>query len=125
MDLAPGVSASADLVVGAADTAVALGSGDLPVLGTPRLLALCEAATLRVLDGRLADSVTSVGVAVHLEHRAPSHPGATVTARATLESIQGRRLRFRVEVIDGPRLVATGTVERAIVDRSRFLEGSG
>lgn len=124
MDLTPGLAASARLVVTAADTAIAFESGDVPVLATPRLLALCEAATVRAVTGHILAGDTTVGVEVHLEHRSPSPVGATVEARATLEAISGRRLRFRVEVVAGDRLAATGTVVRVVVDRARFLAGS-
>jgi len=53
MAIDPGLTGTAELTVTTADTAEALGSGDVPVLGTPRVLALAEAATVAALDGRL------------------------------------------------------------------------
>ena len=114
-------SASVTHTVGDADTAAALGSGDLPVLATPRVLAWLEAATCAALD--LDDSRTSVGTRVEVEHIAASPVGATITATADLVHEDGRLLRFRVAAHDGHgTLVAHGEVRRVVVDRTRFLE---
>lgn len=103
-----------------ADSAVALGSGDVPVLGTPRVVALCEAATVAALRGTLADGETSVGSRVELDHLRPSYAGASVTASAVLDAVDGRRLDFRVEVAEGETVVARGRVVRVVVDAARF-----
>ena len=104
------------------DTAVALGSGGLPVLGTPRLLAWCEAATCRALEGRLPPGSSSVGTSVRLEHLAPSAVGERVTVVALVASVDGRRVGFEVEATDaGGAVVGRGTVERVVVDDERFL----
>ncbi len=104
-----------------ADTAEALGSGDLPVLGTPRLLAWLEAATCAAVEGRL-DGATSVGTRVGLEHLAASAVGETVRVTATLTHRDGRLLRFAAEATDGRgRLVGQGEVTRVAVDPERFL----
>ena len=114
-------SASVTHTVGDADTAAALGSGDLPVLATPRVLAWLEAATCAALD--LDDSRTSVGTRVEVEHIAASPVGATITATADLVHEDGRLLRFRVAAHDGHgTLVAHGEVRRVVVDRARVLE---
>ena len=107
------------------DTALALGSGGLAVLGTPRLLAWCEAATCRALEGRLSPGSSSVGVAVALEHLAPSPVGEEVTVLAVVRSVEGRRIRFEVEATDaGGTVVGRGTVERVVVVDERFLARS-
>ncbi len=113
-------SATVTHVVGDDDTAAALGSGDLPVLSTPRVLAWLEAATCAALD--LEEHRTSVGTRVEVEHVAASPVGATVTATADLVHEDGRLLRFRVAAHDGRgTLVAHGEVRRVVVDRERFL----
>ena len=84
MELEPGLSARVALTVGEADTAQTLGSGDVPVLGTPRVLALCEAATVRATARYLPPGTTTVGTRVELEHLAATPVGGTVTAEARL-----------------------------------------
>ncbi|MGC4896125.1 thioesterase family protein [Micromonospora sp. DT31] len=118
----PGLTARVELTVTDADTARAMGSGDVPVLGTPRVLALVEAATVAATATRLPPGSTTVGVRVELEHRAATPVGRTVAAHAELVKVDGRRLVFEVTVTDGPTVAAQGRVERALVDRQRFVE---
>ena len=107
------------------DTARAVGSGDLPVLGTPRLLAWMEAATCAAVAGSL-DGATSVGTRVSVEHLAASAVGERVEVSATLVHRDGRLLRFSVEATDGRgRLVGQGEVTRVAVDPERFLARLG
>jgi len=118
----PGATAELVHTVGAADTATAVGSGDLPVLGTPRLVAWFEAATCAAVDGTLGEGMTSVGIRVDVRHEAPSPVGAAVRVRATLATVDGRRLTFevRAEHVDG-EVVGRGVVERVVVDAERFM----
>ena len=122
MPLAPGLSASLTLVVDEADTALAIGSGDVPVLATPRVIALAEQASIEAVTDELAAGATTVGYEVQLAHLAPTPVGAKVTADVVLEGIEGRRLTFRVSVTDARGLVAAGRITRVIVARDRFLE---
>jgi len=124
MQLEPGRTATVTLVVAEADTALALRSGDVPVLGTPRVIALAEQATVEALDGVLPEGRTTVGYQVQLAHLTPTPIGGTVVAEATLEQIEGRRLTFRVSVNDARGLVAAGRITRVVVERARFLERS-
>jgi fluoroacetyl-CoA thioesterase len=116
----PGLTATTGLVVGVADTAVALGSGDVPVLGTPRLVALCEAATVAALAGHLDPDITSVGTRVEVDHSRPSRLGASVQATAVLREVAGRRLVFDVAVTEPDGPVASAVVARALVPRASF-----
>jgi predicted thioesterase len=120
MVLQVGLTGRADLAVTDQDTAVALGSGDVEVLGTPRVVALAEQATLAALDGHLGAPYTSVGTRVEVEHRVPTAVGGTVQAEARLISVEGRRLGFRVVVREGGQTVAEGRIDRVVVDRARF-----
>jgi predicted thioesterase len=122
MGLRVGARAGVELTVGEADTAQELGSGDVPVLGTPRALALAEAATVAVTAGMLEPGMTTVGTRVELDHLAATPVGRTVHAVATLLEVDGRRLIFEVSVHDGQTLAARGRVERALVDRQRFVQ---
>jgi fluoroacetyl-CoA thioesterase len=121
MELAAGLSARVELIVTDADTAQALGSGDVPVLGTPRILALAEAATVAATVPHLAPGATTVGTHVELDHLAASAVGRVVVAEARLTTVDGRRLTFAVSVRDGDLMVARGTVRRVLVDRHQFV----
>jgi predicted thioesterase len=121
MTLAPGLRSQSVIVVEMGDTAKEVGSGDVPVLATPRLLALAEAATVRAVAGQLAPGQTSVGTRVELEHLAASPLGAHVRIGVELTEVDGRRLVFAVEAHDGHGVVGRGTIERVVVDRAKFL----
>jgi fluoroacetyl-CoA thioesterase len=104
------------------DTAAAVGSGDLPVLGTPRLLAWCEAATCAAIADELSDEQTSVGTRVALEHLAASAVGEQVRVTATVSHRDGRLLRFEVVAVDSQEtVVGHGEVTRVLMDRERFM----
>src|SRR5262249_22833283 len=122
MPLRPGLSASAAMTVSEADTALALGSGDVPVVAPPGVVLLAEQATLLAVAGETPDDTTTVGYRVQLDHLMPSPVGEHVRAEAVLELVEGRRLTFRVSVNDDHGLVAAGRITRVVVDRARFLE---
>lgn len=122
--LTAGLAARVELTVTDGDTAQAIGSGDVPVLATPRLLALAEAATVAATATRLPPGATTVGTRVELAHAAPTPVGRTVVAEARLATVDGRRLTFEVTVADGEAPVATARIERVLVDRRRFLSGA-
>ncbi|MFD6568378.1 thioesterase family protein [Micromonospora profundi] len=122
---APGLTAQVELTVTDADTAQAVGSGDVPVLGTPRVLALAEAATVAATATWMPSGSTTVGTRVELEHLAPTVVGRTVRAQAVLAAVDGRRLSFEVTVSDDTQTVARGRVDRIMVDRQRFVDRAG
>jgi len=130
MALAPGLRSFARIVVADTDTATAIGSGDVPVLGTPRLLALAEAAAVAAIRPSLEAGQPSVGTSAVLEHTRPSPLGAEVVVEAELTEVDGRRLVFRFiarhkwrpgSADDHDVTVGAGTLERALVDRDRFV----
>lgn len=121
MGIQIGAAGSVAVTVGASDTAIAFRSGDVPVLATPRLVALLEEAAVASLAGGLSDGETSVGTQVAIDHLAPSFIGAVVTASAEVVETSGRSIVFRLTASDGDRIVATGDHTRVIVDRERFL----
>ncbi|GAA2602496.1 thioesterase family protein [Winogradskya consettensis] len=118
----PGLSARVELTVTDADTAQSLGSGDVPVLATPRVLALAETATVVVTSRLIPGGLTTVGTRATVEHLLPTPIGRKVVAQAVLAKVDGRRLFFDVTVHDGATLVAEVRVERALLDRQRFIE---
>ena len=107
-----------------ADTALAVGSGSLPVLGTPRLLAWCEAATCAAIDPGLPEGSTSVGTRVSIEHLAASAVGQEVEVTASSSYVDGRLHRFTVaarHLGGNGKVVGTGEITRVVVDAERFL----
>ncbi|WP_155361431.1 thioesterase family protein [Acrocarpospora macrocephala] len=122
MTLAPGLRASRTIMVEREDTAIAAGSGDVPVLATPRLLAFAEGVTTAAIAKELEPGQTSVGTRVELSHLAATGVGAHVEIAAELTEVEGRRLVFSVTAVDRRGvLVFTATIERMLVDRERFL----
>jgi predicted thioesterase len=142
MGVAAGQRASVSAVVADADTAISAGSGDVPVLATPRLLALAEAAAVAAIAPHLPSGMTSVGTSASLEHRRASPVGAEVVVEAELTEVEGRRLMFSFIARESARhpggagagtgagagagdgddlVVGAGTVERVVVDRAAFL----
>lgn len=127
--LVVGLRATVTAEVGETDTAASLGSGDLPVLGTPRLLALAEAACVAAVAPHLTAGQTTVGAAVSFEHKRPSPMGSSVEVQAELTEVDGRNLFFMF-VAYGPgvgdeAVIGAGTVQRVLVDRERFLRKAG
>lgn len=116
-------TAALTFTVGADDTAVAVGSGSLPVLGTPRLLAWFEAATCAALGPTLADGSTSVGTRVQVEHTGASPVGARIEVSASSTYVDGRLHRFTVagRDLDSGKVVGTGEITRVVVDAARFM----
>lgn len=121
----PGLKLSRTLVVGEEHTALALGSGDVAVLGTPALLALAEGACVDAIAEDLPDGETSVGTYAEIEHLKASPVGTSVTAQATLMGHHGRRLEFSVQVEQDGEVVARVRHRRVLVDRARFVEKAG
>ncbi|MQA04735.1 MAG: thioesterase [Streptosporangiales bacterium] len=117
----PGLIGRLTTAVSAEDTAEAVGSGDVPVLATPRVAALVEAATVAAVHSTLADGETTVGTKVSLDHDVATPVGAELAVNAELVEVDGRRLLFYVAVYSGAQIVASGQVERVVVDRERFL----
>jgi len=116
-----GLSARIELVVSESDTAEAFRSGSVPVLATPRLIALCEEASCLAVDSHLPENGTSVAKRLQFDHLVPVGVGRTVWAEATLDRIEGRRLVFTLSVSEGGGLVAAGKLVRVVVDRDTFL----
>jgi predicted thioesterase len=98
--ISEGTSATLSFTVDEASTAIALGSGDVPVLGTPKVVALVEEAAVAALAGSLGAGETTVGSNVNVDHLAPSLVGATVKAAAIVTAVEGRKIVFSVRVTE-------------------------
>ncbi|MGA2303782.1 MAG: hotdog domain-containing protein [Acidimicrobiales bacterium] len=124
-----GLSAQVELTVGDVDTALHFRSGDVAVLATPRLIALCEEAACRATDGHLTSTQSSVATRVQFDHLAPVGLGKVVLAEATLVKVEGRRLTFTVSAArlerDGGGLIGAGRLTRVLVDEATFLAKAG
>ena len=121
----PGLKLARTLKVTDERTAQALGSGDVPVLGTPALLALAEGACVDAITDDLPEGQTSVGTYAEIEHLHASPVGTEVRAQATLIGHHGRRLEFSVQVDQDGETVARIRHRRVLVDRERFLAKLG
>jgi fluoroacetyl-CoA thioesterase len=119
-ELAVGLTASVTQEVGAGELAPAVGSGRVAVFASPMLVALFERAAVSAVEDRLGDGFHSLGTHLDVTHTAPTPAGLTVTATATLEAIDGRKLTFRCSASDGIEAIGAGNHTRIIVDRARF-----
>ena len=120
--IAVGLTKRLEVVVADGDTAARLGSGDLAVLATPRLIALMEAAALRAVAPCLDDGQTTVGSAVSVEHLKPTAVGGRIEVEARLTAVDGRRLSFELCATENGQTVGRGEHVRYIVDAQRFME---
>lgn len=121
MHLEVGLRGRATMRVTPDKTAEAWGSGDLPVYGTPSLVALLETAAVNALAGKLEPGETSVGTWIEASHLAATPMGADVSAEAELVGIEGRRLTFSVVAHDRRNQIAQCRHQRMIVWRDRFM----
>lgn len=118
--LQPGLTGEASATVSEAQTATALGTGSVRVYSSAGMVALLEAAAVAALEGALPPGRTTVGTRLDVRHTAATPVGMAVTARATLQEVDGRRLVFAVEAWDAVEPIGAGTHERFIVDAERF-----
>lgn len=122
MDVIPvGLIGEMEMTVTEDDTAERWGSGLVPVLGTPTLVAILENAAVKALNGHLPPGQTSVGGRMDIRHLAPTPVGMDIRARAELVKVRDRRLVFRVEAWDEAEKIGEGTHERFAVDEERFI----
>jgi fluoroacetyl-CoA thioesterase len=120
-DLVPGLSAEFTHMVTDADTASHWGSGGLAVFSTPALVGLMESAAVVALRGHLPVGQTTVGGHIDVHHLAPTPVGMQVRARAELVSIDGRKLKFKVQAWDESEQIGEADHDRIVIDESRFM----
>lgn len=112
---------SAEMTVTPADASDVVGSGELPVLATPRLAALMERAALATLHGRLEPGQTTVGVRLDIHHTRATPVGARVEATARLLRRKGRMLVLALTASDEAGVVGKAEHHRLVVDRETFM----
>ncbi len=118
--LQAGLKGNAEISVGQQHTAVSMGSGRLPVLATPAMAALMEAAAQAAVDGALPDGQQSVGVHLDIHHYGATPVGMRVVATAELVAVDGRNLDFRIAVHDEKELIGEGSHRRAVSSVASF-----
>ena len=119
--LETGLTYTSRLTVGNENTAIALGSGDMPVLATPAMMALMENAAMLAVASALEEGDTTVGGHIESSHLRPTPVGAEVSATAILEKVEGRKLYFKIIAHQGDVVIGEGTHLRFIVNREKFL----
>jgi predicted thioesterase len=125
MNIEMGLSGRVALTVGDADSAIAMRSGDVAVLATPRVVALMEAAAVVAIEGALPSGFTSVGSRIEVDHLAPTAIGGDVVAHAIVTEVEGRSVSFDVTVDEGSSTVARGSHVRVVVEREGFVARLG
>ena len=121
--LKEGLTHTSRLTVTDAQTAQVIGSGDLPVLATPAMLALMENAAMLAVANELEEGQTTVGGHISSSHLKPSRVGTTVEATATLTKVDRRKLFFHVVAKQDGEVIGEGDHLRFVVDRQRFMQG--
>ena len=112
----------AELTVTESDTALAMKSGSLKVLATPKLICLVEEAASTLAEKFLPVEFTSVGTSVDVKHIAPTPINMKVRAEVELIEVEGRKLIFKVTAIDDVGEIFSGRHERFIVNREKFQD---
>ena len=120
MDLRPGLTGHAELMVGEEHTAPRVGSGKVHVLATPVMINLIEAAALEAIERLLQPGYQSLGTHLDVHHVAATPVGMKVRATAVVVSVQERKISFRVEARDEKDLIGHGTHERVVVNVAKF-----
>lgn len=110
------------LTVEKSDTAKAVGSGELEVLATPRMIALMEECAYKCISDCLEDGATTVGTQMNVKHLSATPVGMEVTVEAVVTENEGRRVCFSVKAYDGCGLIGEGTHERFIVYSEKFTQ---
>ncbi|MBR1681996.1 MAG: thioesterase family protein [Bacteroidaceae bacterium] len=116
-----GLKHTSELAVTDAVTAMTIGSGDMPVLATPMMMALMENAAMLAVKDKLPEGCTTVGGHIDSSHMKPSKIGDVVRAEAEVTKVDGKKIEFRVSAWSGSTLLGEGTHLRFIVDREKFM----
>ena len=123
--LEPGLTYTCTREVEESHLAINMGSGDLRVFATPSMMALMEEAAMRAVAPHLPEGSTTVGGQITSSHIKPTAHGRTVSATATLISIEGRKLKFTISASDNEGIIGEGEHLRFIVDREKFMNKLG
>ncbi len=119
--LQAGLAGTATTTVTETNTAIAMGSGALPVFSTPSMCALMEEAACNAINSSLEPGMGSVGISLNITHGAPSALGAVITATAMLTAVEDRKLVFSIEAKDEHGIIGKGSHERFIINNEKFM----
>jgi predicted thioesterase len=122
MSVKLGTTAQSEITVNIDNTAISIGSGNLPVFSTPSLAALMENAAVKCIDGFFDKTLTTVGIALNIEHTKASAVGEKIIAKATLVNICNRELLFNVEAYDTNGMIGKGLHKRFVINIEKFME---
>ena len=120
-----GLKHTSELMVTDAVTAIHMGSGDMPVLATPAMMALMENAAMLAVKNELPEGCTTVGGHIESSHLKPSKIGDMVRAEAEVTKVDGKKIEFKVAAYAGDTLLGEGTHLRFIVEREKFMSRLG
>lgn len=117
-----GIKGQETMIVTAADTALAVGSGTLEVLATPKVAALMEQTAWKSIDSELEEGTSTVGTLLSLQHLSPTPVGGSVRCESELTAVNGRELTFQLSAYDNAGLIATAEHKRFLIYKERFLK---
>ena len=120
--MVPGLTGNSEMIVENDDLVSQLGSIDVDVLSTPRLVQLIETAAVKAIQGLIPSDQLSLGTHVKIKHLSPTPLGMKVVAHALLKGVDKNRLIFLVDAYDEMEKVAEGEHERVLVSKERFLQ---
>lgn len=103
------------------DSAISFGSGSVKVFATPSMIANMEKAALLCVEHLLPDSQTTVGTRLEINHFKATAIGQTISFKAILISIEGKKLEFEVTAFDEQAEIGNGKHIRYIIDKEKFM----
>ena len=116
-----GQTATSTVTVTESNIAKTMKSGSLEVFATPAMCALMEEAAQAAVQPHLEEGEGTVGISLSISHDAPSTMGSTITAKATVTAVEGRKITFNIEASDGVGIIGKGTHERFIINNEKFM----
>ena len=120
-----GQTATSTVTVTESNIAKTMKSGSLEVFATPAMCALMEEAAQAAVQPHLEEGEGTVGIFLSISHDAPSPMGSTITAKATVTAVEGRKITFNIEASDGVGIIGKGTHERFVINNKKFMTKVG
>ena len=116
-----GQTATSTVTVTESNIAKTMKSGSLEVFATPAMCALMEEAAQAAVQPHLEKGEGTVGISLSISHDAPSPMGSTITAKATVTAVEGRKITLNIEASDGVGIIGKGTHERFVINNEKFM----